>query len=795
VTKTLRVSVRGLVAHSLRTGDLLLESWGSTSTVDAIRAHQKVQRSRGDSYRAEVTVEKTIHKGDLTLEVHGRIDGVQDGGVEDGADTVIEEIKTTHRDLHEQVLDENALHWGQLRVYAHIYAEQNCLDAVTLRLTYFQLDTGATKEIDRRVETAELLPFFDDLVDRYLRWARRVEAWTRRRDASAQACAFPFESYRPGQREMAVAAYRALRTDRHLLVEAPTGIGKTQAVLFPAVKALGEGATDTLVYLTARTTGRGLAEEGLDRLRAAGLHLKSLTMTAKEKICFNPEKACTAEECTYARGFYDRLGEAMEEIDSTDAFTRKTVEAIAERHHICPYELSMELTPWMDAVIGDFNHAFDPRAHLRPLFEEDRKRTSLLVDEAHNLPDRAREMFSAELRKAAFDDFRRSLVREGELQLRPALEALKRWFLDVRKRLPRSRPALAEERAPGELEEILSSFLQIGVRLLAESSLEGLTSTSRARLKERLFEAMAFTRTLLSFDETFVTCYEARGRDVRVKLLCTDPGPKLKERFGRSHGSVLFSATLPPFTETREMLGLAADTHCVRLPTPFPPENLLVMVADRVSTKYRDRESSRESIGELLSSFVKHRRGNYLLFFPSYEYLALIRGSFDADGTDVIEQRPEMTESERAHFLSRFSSEGDRTVVGFAVLGGFFGEAIDLRGERLSGVGIVGVGLPGLSSERDEIQRRLDARAEYAGLGYELAYVRPGMQRVRQAAGRLIRSETDRGALLLVDERYRQARYRRLAPPEWSPVSVSVRGVYDLKHALDRFWLAGVAMR
>lgn len=782
--KALRISVRGLVEHSLRSGDLNLESWGPSSPVDAIRAHQKVQASRGEGYCKEVTLKHVVENDDFVLEIGGRIDGV----LTTPEGVVIEEIKTTAGDLDARAAREEPTHWGQLQVYAYIYALQNELDAVDGRLTYYQLETGRTRELERRFTAVELGGIFDELVRRYLLWAARVEAWRRRRNASIAATAFPFPAYRRGQREMAVQVYRAIQEEERLLVRAPTGIGKTQATTFPALKALGEDRIDKIFYLTARTTGRALAEQALGELRGAEgseLRVKSVTLTAKDKICFNPEKACNADECEFARGFYDRIEGAVEEVFLRDDFGRERIEAIARAHRVCPFELSLELALWADLVVCDYNYVFDPRTHLRRFFDDDSGRYAFLIDEAHNLVDRARDMYSAELRKQDVLEVRRTFDEESKKRhraLHRSLNAINRAFLDARERCE---SAFADTEPPEGFYPPLRNFVRHTEAFLAAGLERG--RPSHHAVLELYFEASRFLRVSERFDERYVTCYDARGRDARVKLFCTDPAAELSETLDKARASVFFSATLTPMDYFRITLGCGERAASYVLPSPFPAEHLRILVNDRIATTYKKRESTRAELTRLLTTFVEQKRGNYLLFFPSYDYMEAVADAFAASSSapdlKTMLQRRDMDEGERRGFLERFTETNTETLVGFAVMGGFFGEGIDLVGERLTGAAIVGVGLPGLSPERDRIRDRFE---QSSGSGFDYAYVFPGMNRVLQAAGRVIRSESDRGTILLVDERFSQSRYRRLMPPEWDPVTVADET--ELAATLSAFW-------
>jgi len=755
----LQAAVRDIVAFVLRSGDLVHEFTGAGRTLEAVHAHQRIQQSRPDHYRAEVIVAEQIETDGFVLTVSGRIDGL----FEYVPIPLVEEIKTTTRDLETLGEADQSPHWGQLKCYAAMLARDRDLAAVDLQLTYAQLDSDQQRSFQHRLTRRDLDAFFEDLVDRYLAHAAMIFQWGLRREASIERLIFPFKGYRPGQREMAVAVYRTVRDGGQALVQAATGIGKTIAALFPAVKGLPLAPAGKIFYLTARTTGRLAAEKALDELRAKGLLLKSLTLTAKEKICLQADLQCTPEDCEYARGHYDRVNAAVEDLFDQSAFTRKSIEDAARSHRVCPFELSLEMALLADCIICDYNYVFDPRVHLRRFFSEDTGPHLFLIDEAHNLVDRSREMFSAELSKQVFLDVRRE-IKTHLPHISRQVDRINRWMLKARKQADAAAHAFSEAAPPDGLYPALRQFLRHTDRWLAMN----LKAPFRQALLDLYFEAAAFMRIAELYGENFATCYSSAGRELKVKLFCIDPSRHLSEALQRSRAAVFFSATLTPFSYFRDLLGCASGAHQLDVPSPFPPENFEIYVAAGISTLYRNRKKTKTAVAGLLHAFVERAPGNYLIFFPSYEYMTMVHDIFSAsaNAVDTICQSPEMTEEEREAFLARFDSGNRNTLAGFAVMGGIFGEGIDLVGERLSGAAIVGVGLPGICLERELI------RNHFAGVGFEFAYTYPGINRVLQAAGRVIRSEDDRGALLLIDQRYGTRRYSTLLPQTWRPARI-----------------------
>lgn len=777
----LSIAVRTLVEFALRRGDLEATFGGPARAREGMRAHQQVRRTRPPDYQAEVPVEGTVAAGGLTLSLNGRIDGLFH---ENGA-AVLEEIKSTHRELASLEAAGDPLHWGQLRVYAALYAPDRDLEEVALQLTYVHLESGATR-LFRRTETrASLEAFLHEVVAAFLAWAQALEDWGRRRDAAIQALEFPYAGYRRGQREMAVAVYRAIREGGRLMVQAPTGIGKTMAAVFPAVKALGAGLTSRIFYLTARTTGRHAAEQAFAALREAGLDFRTVTLTAKDKVCPVPEAACSPEECPCARGHYDRLPGARQAAFERQALDREAITAIAARHNVCPFELSLEMALWADGVIGDYNYVFDPRVYLRRFFADGGSDAVALVDEAHNLVDRAREMFSAALRKTALLEARRPL-REELPRVHRALGRINGWMLEARRRCLAEGGACAEGRPPDELLPRLQAF----VRRAEEWLVRNQPRPWRAALLEAYFAVSAFLRIAEGFDAGYATCLASDGEDLQVRLFCIDPAGRLAEALDRCRSVIFYSATLSPGDYFRRLFGCRPETPLLALPSPFPRRHRRLLVSDRVSTYYRHREQTAEDLAALLGRLAAARTGNYLFFFPSYAYLGLVHERFTRRHPDVatLVQTPEMPEEARSAFLARFGAAPTRTLAGFAVMGGIFGEGIDLVGERLCGAAIVGVGLPGIDTERELIRAHFDGRGES---GFDIAYRFPGWNRVLQAAGRVIRSPEDRGVILLVDPRFRTPRYRALLPEDWQPAAVGPSA--RLAALLDAFWRASPA--
>lgn len=775
-TPSISIAVRTLVEHLLRSGDLRIDYFGSVRALEGIRVHQQIQRQRPESYLSEVTVSHVVESEVLSLCVTGRIDGV----FKRDDRYVVEEIKSTTRPFEELEQTPDPVHWGQAQCYAYMWGVHSGVDTIEVQLTYVHPADGATREFVRTFALGDLAGFFEDLVGRYRQWLLRMTHWLALRDQTINRLDFPFDTYRRGQREMAVEIYRCLRDGGHLLIQAATGIGKTVATLFPGVKALGGGLISKVIFLTARTTGRLTAEATLDAMRSKGLRLRAVSITAREKICLSPESACLPEECPYACGYYDRVNDAIAAAFEIDALTRTAIEAIAEEFTVCPFELSLELILWSDCVIGDYNYAFDPRVRLQRLFEESGQRHAILVDEAHNLVDRSREMFSAQLEKQPILALRRSL-KDRVPRIFRALGRVNAWMASTRRQVHEKGGVYVEKNVPQEMLERLQQV----ARLTEDWLSKNIRAPFRDDLLQLYFELIRFLRVAEGYDGRFATIYESNGQDLRVKLFCIDPSIQLQESWQACRAAVLFSATLTPVDYFQDLLGCPKESGRLKVHSPFPIENLAVYGATRISTYYRERQVSCDTVTRIIGTFVTFRKGHYLLFFPSYAYMRMVLERFQIEfkEVDAIVQTQDMSESARDEFLNRFQTTIADTLVGFAVMGGVFGEGIDLKGDRLTGAVIVGVGLPGLGPERDLIRQYYDG---LNGRGFEYAYQYPGINRVLQAAGRVIRSPSDRGAILLIDRRYAQERYRCLLPGHWQ--LRSIEDASDLEGALMQFW-------
>lgn len=773
-----KLSIRHLVEFIVRSGDIDSRYVEKDRMYEGAKAHRLLQKRNAEhltDYKSEVSLKYELCFDEVGYRLEGRADGIftQDGR------TVLEEIKTTVLPLELIEEEYSPVHWAQAKCYACIYAVQSNLDEMDVQLTYFNLDTQDIKPFLKSFSRAELEGYLEELLKKYTVWARLKAEWEELRNASAGALAFPFSEYRPGQRRLAVGTYRAIEKGRKLFAQAPTGTGKTISALFPAVKAMGEGKTSKIFYLTAKTITRQVAEEAFEKMRAGGLRMKSLTLTAKDKICFCEKRICTPEHCVYAKGYFDRVNDAvLDAIQSADRFTRPDVEVFAKKHTVCPFEFSLDLSLWVDCVICDYNYVFDPQAYLRRFFAEGGGDYTFLIDEAHNLVDRSREMFSAELRKTSFYQIKK--VCKDKV-LNKILTEINKHFLGLREECG-EQGYIVQSDFPHEFLALTKRYTSVCEFLLKEDRTLG----DDNEFLQLYFEVLHFQLIADFYDERYVTFIESAQNDVTVKLFCLDPSYLLSEAQKRGNSSVFFSATLTPLAYFREILGGSEEDWAMALESPFAPENLCLMTAGQISTKYQRREESVLPIAALIHALVSAKTGNYIVFFPSYRYMHDVFEAFTEANPNIyaVEQQGSMSEEMREEFMAAFQENPVETMVSFCVLGGIFSEGIDLKGSRLIGTVIVSVGLPQLSVQQNIIR---DYFNQKNGMGYEYAYMFPGMNKVLQAAGRVIRSESDRGVVLLVDERYESLGYRRLFPAHWRHAR-SVRNEGGLREITEKFW-------
>lgn len=757
------IAVRELCAFAAKTGDLDHRFTPSPTAQDGIEGHQIVAARRGLARRNEVSV-----TGDYKqLTVRGRADGLIE------AEGLLEEVKTHRGDLQMMPANHRALHWAQAKVYGALLCRQLAFAGLRVSLVYFEIASQKETIFVEAFEATELEAFFGGLCESFLAWADRELEHRRRRDAALANLAFPHEGFRAGQRRLAENVFRAARLGRDLSAQAPTGIGKTIATLFPMLKACATEGLDKVFYLTAKGSGQELALGAIATLRASrtDLPLRVLELVSRAKSCEHPDKTCNGESCPLAEGFYDKLPAARDAAINGGALDRTSMREVARTHAVCPYYLMQELVRWSDVVIGDYNYFFDATALLHSMTLASRWKVGVLVDEAHNLLERARSMYSCELRQERFEEARRKVPSS----LHPTFRKLSRAWA----RLARAQTEsyVVHSNIPVAFETCTRDWTAAVTAHLAEypTEIEG-------ALLDFYFDALAFNRLADTFgqhsmlDSSSAPLGPRRSPRTNICIRNVVPAPFLKPRLASAHATVLFSATLSPQEFYADMLGLATDTAFLQVESPFSAEQLNVRIVSDISTRWQHREDSLAPIARLVSDQYQRAPGNYLAFFSSFDYLERAGSAFRTMFPDIPcwSQQRGSDDRARTEFLHRFEINGGG--VGFAVLGGAFAEGIDLPGRRLIGAFVATLGLPQSNPVNEEMRRRLHA---IFGAGYDYAYLYPGLRKVVQAAGRVIRTTNDRGCLLLIDDRFGDPKVRSLLPSWWSFCAAADPAVAD----------------
>lgn len=759
----IRISVRNLVEFILREGDIDNRTGGGQDPENmqmGSRIHRKIQRQMGSDYQAEVPLKTEIVCDGFTLKIEGRADGL----IHTKEQVMVDEIKGVLREL-DLVQEPAGIHLAQAKCYASMVAEQEGVDEIGVQMTYCQMETEEVKRFQYSYRSNELKVWFDEVIRQYEKWAKFQIEWRKARNASVKGIEFPFP-YRKGQRDLAVSVYRTILRKKKLFIQAPTGVGKTISTVFPAVKAVGEELGEKIFYLTAKTITRTVAEQAFETLREQNLKFKVITLTAKEKICFCEETSCNPDDCPYAKGHFDRVNDAVYELlMQEDVMSREVLEAQARKHKVCPFEMALDVSTWVDGVICDYNYVFDPDARLRRFFAEGGAGGYLfLIDEAHNLVERGRQMYSAELCKEDFLAVKK-LVKGEAPRFAKRLEACNKILLAMKKEC--------------ENYKMLDNISHFGIQLmnvLSETDRyleECVDKEVRETVLDFYFQVRSFLNIYDGLDENYViyTEYQENGRFV-LKLFCVNPAANLQKCLDKGNSAVFFSATLLPIQYYKRLLSTEKDNYAVYIDSSFDTKKRLLMNGVDVSTRYtmRSREMY-QRYAIYIFRVVKAKMGNYLIFFPSYRFMEDVYQEFtqllasDEEEMELIIQQKHMDEEERENFLRAFEMGREKSLIGFGVLGGIFSEGIDLTNEKLIGTLIIGTGLPQVCNEREILKSYFDQKGLY---GFDYAYRYPGMNKVLQAAGRVIRTEDDRGVILLLDERFQREKGKEIFPKEWA---------------------------
>lgn len=821
----LHVSVRDLVEFIFREGDIDNRAGrlAQTAMMEGSRIHRKIQQSMGAGYKAEVPLALCVEAEDYVLEVEGRADGIfymteeavkaiwEEEGLYDqltldleekserddacgstglkGGRFYIDEIKGVYRNVAAMERAQY-VHLAQAMCYAYIYALQNGQEQMGVQMTYCNLDNEMQRHFREEFTFRQLAEWFGDLIAQYRRWTDFQVRWRKRRQASIAGLAFPYP-YREGQKELVSDVYRTINRRKILFLQAPTGVGKTISTIFPAVKALGEGLADNIFYLTAKTVTAAVAKETFALLYGQGYVAKTIQLTAKEKLCLCEEMDCNPVHCKYARGHFDRVNAAVYDIlQKSDLFTREEILEQALAYEVCPFEMSLDVSSWVDHVICDYNYVFDPNVYLKRFFQEGVRGSYIfLVDEAHNLVDRSREMYSAELVKEDVLAVKRIMKQHRGIE--QALEKCNRELLRLKKECAAAAESGTESGMAFQVYESIGMLMFHLMRV--QSQLEAFLETPRDFPEKKTVMDFFFAlRNFMSIydlvDEHYVIYSQIReDGSFMLRLFCVDPSVNLQKCVDKARSSVFFSATLLPVTYYKKLLSTKEDNYAIYAKSAFSAEQRLLLFGQGVSTRYRRRNRREyEKIAAYITAAVSGRRGNYMVFFPSYRLMQDVADVLEEsrmEDWEFILQKGSMTEEEREAFLSAFEREREGTLVAFCVMGGIFAEGIDLKNDRLIGAVIVGCGLPQISVERTILKGYYDSRGMS---GFDYAFRYPGMNKVLQAAGRVIRTAEDRGVILLLDERFLQSDYAPLFPREWS--SRQTVGPKEAAAVIAGFW-------
>ncbi len=775
--KKIKISVRNLVEFVLRSGDLdnrRTSGAQKEAMQEGSRIHRKIQKRMGSGYQAEVGMKFAVEEDGFSIEIEGRADGI----IREASGVTVDEIKGVYQDLAEKEKAEE-VHLAQARCYGYFLAEKEDLPSVTIQITYCNIETEEIRRFREELSYEELKEWFGGLIHEYAKWARYLYHHGLRRDASIKDLTFPYP-YRKGQKELAAVVYRAIEGEKRLFIQAPTGTGKTLAAVYPALKAIGEGHGDKLFYLTAKTITRTVAEDTFSILRDHGLYFLSVTITAKEKLCFLEKPDCNPDSCPYAKGHFDRVNDAVYEIIHREAaIGRETVLEYAERFQVCPFEFCLDITNWADGIICDYNYVFDPGVRLKRYFADNVTGEYIfLIDEAHNLVSRAREMYSESIVKEEVLLVKR-ILKERSPKLTRLLDRCNRILLEMK-------------RECGEA----TLFPDVNHLCLAVSAMfaqleifmeENVEFEDRDIVLDFYFRIRNFLSIHELADENY-QIYGEVGRDGQfsVRLFCVNPSGNLISCLNQGRAAVFFSATLLPVNYYKELLSGAKEDPAVYARSPFQRDHMLLLVGRDVSSRYTRRNAREyEKIADYIENITEARKGNYMVFFPSYQYMQEIEGVLSARGSGLVRtlQKNNMNEAEREDFLRKFEEERTGSFAAFCVMGGVFSEGIDLKEERLIGAILIGTGLPMVCTEQEILKGYFDRQNKD---GFRFAYQYPGMCKVMQAAGRVIRTAEDRGVVALLDERFLEWDYQAMFPREWTDYQIVDRG--NVKAAVERFW-------
>jgi Rad3-related DNA helicase len=763
----IKLSVRELVEFVYKSGDINFKNLSLDRAMEGIKAHKILQSQMGDNYHKEFYLKNEFMLNDILFSVEGRADGI----LTEDDEITIDEIKSTYTNLSYIDDEYNTAHMAQAKCYGYMYGLLNNLDKLNVQLRYYNIDTRETKTIKHSYSIEELKTFFYDLLNTYIDWAQTIINLRKERDRTIQELKFPFENYRKGQRDFSVAVYRTIKFGKKLFAQAPTGVGKTISVLFPAIKYMCE-KNSKIFYLTAKSSTKTIAFNTVKMMVSKGLNIRTTVITAKEKICFMEEVKCEPEYCPYAKGYYDKLNIPFREtLKSNCLYTKEYIEELGKKHELCPFELSLDLAYMSDLVICDYNYYFDPKVALQRdnIFNKDKD--ILLIDEAHNLEDRTRNMYSPEIVKEEFYEVYKMM--KAEKSISKELYNINKKFLDIKKSIKEAE--IINE--PSDTINALRRFVDKAEKYFSDLKNE----KAPDELTDIYFKSIFFIKISEIADDNFCYYADAADNKTTVKLFLIDPSKVLMEIEKNAWSSIFFSATLTPLKYFRYILGGSEDDYILKIKSPFDIENLNLMITSDLSMKYTLRDLNIEKACEYINTLITEKEGNYMIFFPSYFFMNKVYAAYEElyDTSNIILQSQGINEGEQQIIVNSFTN--DRNVVLFTVVGGIFSEGIDLPLEKLIGAVIIGTGIPQISFERNIIKSFFDGKMNS---GYDYAYKYPGFNKILQSAGRVIRTEEDKGTVLLIDSRLCQSTYLKLFPDHWKHFK-KIKSSEEIKQTLN----------
>lgn len=749
-------SVRGIVEYVLKGGSLDDRFVSRRRVLEGTIAHGKLQRDNEkvyQDYEKEVILKHEFLVNNISLIIEGRADGI----IKENGKIIIEEIKSTYKDLSYINFDYNLLHWAQGKFYGYIYCVDNNIDEIDIRLSYFNINNDEVRSFDKTYNICELEQFVYSLVNKYLEIIVIKEEFNKIKNESIRLLSFPFSSYRKGQRELAVNCFNTIKQNGILFAQAPTGIGKTISTIFPALKSIGENRGEKIVYLTAKTITRTVAQEAYLKLYDKGLKFKVVTITAKEKMCLNNEVKCNPDDCIYAKDYFTKINNVIASlIKKDDKFFEDDIIEYAKMYNICPFQLSLDLSEWCDGIICDYNYAFDPTVKLKRIFEERNEKNILLIDEAHNLVSRARNIYSCQIEKSKIVNVNK--VIKGKVpRLYKISNAINKEMILIRRELEEINENITyHNEIYQNLIKLMKSFINEAESYLIKAK----GTLGYEDVLEFYYSARSFIAVSELYSNKYTTILRKEKSEFIIKIFCINPSENLKQTLNGAYSSIIFSATLSPINYYMDLIGGDEKSFRVRFDSPFNKKNLSTYLYN-LDMRYFNREKNIDMLCKLINQFITEVKGNYMVFLPSFEYLGKVYEKYiDIYGNNgTIIQEENLSEEKKKEYLEQFSLKTN--IVGFTVVGGMFSEGIDLPGDKLIGAIIVGVGFPKVSIENNIIQDYFEKN------GFDYSYTYPGINKVLQSVGRVIRTENDKGRVLLIDNRYSSYKYKAMLPSEW----------------------------